>query len=150
MTANGLSSRCFRPRSLPTAPLVGRVAGEMPAAEALHGEDRTVQQQRDGVLERQRELRPAGGAADGLGVEAPVGRILVLAAAVGAHVERGHRRVRPVVGHRADDREARPAVRAVHERVAVAPVGGVEELAEAVVAGRDVGRDERGARRRLG
>ena len=58
--------------------------------------------------------------------------------------EAGHRRVRPVVGDAAHDREARAAVGAVEERVAVAPVGRVEQLAQAVVAGGDVGGDERG------
>ena len=42
-----------------------------------------------------------------------------------------------------DDREARSAVRAVDERVAVAAVGRIEELGEAVRAGRGVGRDQR-------
>ena len=53
-------------------------------------------------------------------------RVVVLAPARGAHRERGHRRQRPVVGDAAHDREARAAVRAVDERVAVAPVAGVE------------------------
>ena len=75
-------------------------------------------------------------------MEAPIQRILVLAAAVLAEPEAGHRRVRPVVGHRADDREARAALGAVHERVAVAPVGRVEQLAHALVAGGDVRRDQ--------
>ena len=50
---------------------------------------------------------------------------------------------RPVVGDAAHDREARPAVRAVDERVAVAPVRRVEQLGEALVAGRRVRRDRR-------
>ncbi len=66
---------------------------------------------------------------------------------------RAHREVRievigPVVGDVADDREARAAVRAVDERVAVAPVRGVEEFGEALGARGDVGGDER--QRRLG
>ena len=59
----------------------------------------------------------------------------------GAHLEAGHRRRRPVKGHAADDRESRAAVRAVDERVAVAAVVGVEQLVQAVGAGRGVGRD---------
>ena len=47
-----------------------------------------------------------------------------------------------------DDREARAAVRAVGERVAVAAVGRVEDLAQAVGAGGDVGQHERGLARR--
>ena len=80
--------------------LVGRVAGEVAAAEALHRDDRAVAERRDRLLERQRELRPAGGARDRLGVEATVGGVLVLASAVGAEREAGHRRVRPVVRDR--------------------------------------------------
>ena len=85
--------------------------------------------------------RPAVRAGVRLGVEAAVARVLVLGPAARAHREAGHRRQRPVVGDAAHDREARAAVRAVDERVAVAAVGGVEQLGEAVVAGRGVGRD---------
>ena len=48
-----------------------------------------------------------------------------------------------VVGNASNDREAGPALRAVDERVAVAAVGRVEELTQAVVAGGDVGWDQR-------
>ncbi len=48
--------------------------------------------------------------------------------ALGAHLEARHRGRRPVVGHRAGYGEARPAVGAVGERVAVAPVRWVEDL----------------------
>ena len=48
---------------------------------------------------------------------------------------------RPVVRHAAHDGEARPAVRAVDEGVAVAAVGGVEQLAKAVGADGGVGGD---------
>ena len=51
----------------------------------------------------------------------------------------------PVVGDAADDREARPAIRAVDERVAVAAVGRVEQLARGSRAGGGVRRHERGA-----
>ena len=64
-----------------------------------------------------------------LRVEAAVGGVLVLRPARRAHREAGHRRPWPVVGHAAHDREARPAVRAVDERVAVAAVSRVEQLA---------------------
>ncbi len=71
----------------------------------------------------------------GCGVEAAVGRILVLAATGGAQRKPGHRRAGAVVGNVRDDGEARPAVGAVDERVAVAAVGRVEQLAQAVGAG---------------
>ena len=68
------------------------------------------------------QRRPARRAGVRLGVEAPVGRVLVLGPAGRAHLEAGHRRQRPVVRDAAHDREARAAVRAVDERVAVAAV----------------------------
>ena len=91
----------------------------------------------------QLDARPADGAGVRLRVEAPVAGIVVLGLARRAHREAGHRRRRPVVGHAADDREARPAVRAVDERVAEAAIGRVAQLGEAVVAGRRVRRDQR-------
>ncbi len=122
--------------------LVGRVAGEVIAAEPLHGHDAPCAQQPHRLLQRQRETRPAVRARRRLGVEATVGRVLVLAAAGGAQRKPGHRRAGAVVRDGGDDGEARPAVRAVHERVAVAAVGRIEELAQAVVAGGGVGRDQ--------
>ena len=79
---------------------IGRVAGELIAAQPLHRQDVTAQQQgacgvessSDGTTRRRRGGRDAAGAAgvagDGLGVKAPVGRILVLATAVVAQRER--------------------------------------------------------------
>ena len=46
----------------------------------------------------EREVRAAGGAGDGLGVEPAVARVLVLAPARLAQLEPGHGGVRPVVG----------------------------------------------------
>ena len=110
-------------------------AGEVVAAEALDGEDLAVEQVLRGGAQRvldaldggavaleQPHLRPADRAGVGLGVEAPVQRILVLGLAGVAHLEARHRRQRPVVGDPLDDREARPAVRAVQKRIAVAAV----------------------------
>ena len=65
----------------------------------------------------------------------------VLAQALRALRERGHAGLRAVVGQGAGQRVARAALRAVDEGVAVAPVGGVEQLGQAVVAGGGVGRD---------
>ena len=120
-------------------PLVVGAAREVVAAEALDRDDRAVAQQRGGRRDRvagaghasadQRAPRPARRAGVRLGVEAAVARVVVLGPAGGAHREARHRRQRPVVGDAAHDREARPAVRAVDERVAVAAVGRVEELA---------------------
>ena len=123
-----------------------RPAGQVVAAEALDGHDRSGAQRFHRGRERlaaqpipEAQTRPALGAGVRLGVKAPVGRILVLGAAALAHRERGHRGERPVVWNVPHDREARAAVGAVDERVAVAAVGGVEELQQALVAGRAVG-----------
>ncbi len=122
--------------------LVRRVAGEVIAAQALDREDLAVAEEADRRLEAHRQLGAAGRAGDRLGVEAPVAWVLVLPPAVGAHREARHGRVRPVVRNPLDDREAWPALGAVDERVPVAAVGRIEELAQALVAGGDIGRDQ--------
>ena len=134
--------------------LVGRVAGQVVAAEALDRDDRALGEQaprRDHRVETdqvvaaaagQPQRRPAVVTGHRLGVEAAVGRVGVLGRAPLAQRQLGHRRVRPVVGQRDHDREARAAVRAADERVPVAAVGRVGQLGQAVVAGGDIGRDE--------
>ncbi len=87
--------------------------------------------------------RPADEASIRLRMKAPVSRVAVLLGALGAHREVAHRGHRPVVGHVADDREARAAVGAVDERVAVASVACREQLGDALGARRGVRRDER-------
>ena len=123
--------------------LVGRVAGEVVAAEALDGQDPPLEQQSGGLLDRHRQPWPALVAGDRLGVEAAVSGILVFAATGGTEREAGHRRAASVVGDGRHDREAGAAIRAVDERVAVASIGRVEELLQAVVARGGVRRDER-------
>ncbi len=135
------------PAALPVAQAadrrgVGGVAGEVVAPQALDRDDPPRPEVRHGG--RQGRLvacarrgsirpaigqpRPAAGAGHGLRVEAAVRRVRVLGGAVGAQRERPHRRPGAVVRQLLDDRRARPAVRAVRERVAVAPVGRVGEL----------------------
>ena len=141
------------------------VAGEMEAAEALDGQDLAGAQQIGGLTDGRRRAgfaaggqldhavslriqtqQPHAGAAHrtrvGLRVEAAVARVLVLPPAGRAQREAPHRRPLAVVGQVLDDREPGPAVGAVGERVVVAAVAGVEQLATAVVAGGDVRRDE--------
>jgi len=77
----------------------------------------------------------AGRTGVGLGVEAPVGRIVVLGLAGLAHPEIPHGRPRTVIGDIFDDGEPRSAVRAVDEGISVPPVPGIEQLGEAVLAG---------------
>ena len=67
---------------------------------------------------------PAVGAAHRLGVEAAVGRVVVLGRARPAHREARHRGGGTVVGQPRDDREPRPAVGARDERVPEPAVGG--------------------------
>ena len=160
ITANGFSSRRLRARRRRHGRVVARVDQEMEAADALHRDDPPVadarrrrraarrprSRQRAPVGIPERQLRPAVGAGVRLGVEAAVGGILVFGAAGGAHRETPHRGAGAVVGQVLDDAVARAAVRAVDERIAVAAVGGIEQLAQAVVAGGEVGQ-HRGAAR---
>ncbi len=136
--------------------IVARVDDEMKSTESLDGDDGAG---RDASLGRQqrfvaiaqrptfrvpeRQVRAAGRAGIGLRVEPAVARVLVFAPARLAHLEPGHRRVRPVVRQRLDDREPRAAVRAVGEGIAVASVGWIEDLGQALWTGGDVGQDQR-------
>ena len=126
----------------------------MVAAEALDREHAPGAQQGGRLGDRvagdaaaggvdQPQPRAAVGAARRLGVEAAVGRVVVLRRAGRAHGEPGHGGERPVVGHPPDDGEAWPAVRAVGERIAEAPGGGIADLGPALVAGGHVGGHER-------
>jgi hypothetical protein len=85
--------------------------------------------------------RPAGGAGHGLGVEAAVAGVLVFRAAGGAHLERRHGGLRPVIGQPVEDRQPRAAMGAIGEGVAMAPVGRVADFAQAIGAGGGIGRD---------
>jgi hypothetical protein len=64
-----------------------------------------------------------------LRVKPTVGRIVVFGSALFAHHKRLHRYVRPVVRQRLDDAETRATVRAVGERIAIAPVARIEDFA---------------------
>ena len=99
------------------------------------------------VLIPQAEPRPAHRAGIRLRMEAAVERVVILGPARRAHHEAAHRGVRPVVGHRVDDAEPRTAVRAVGEGIAIAPIGRVANLGQAIVAGCDVGHHQRASRR---
>jgi hypothetical protein len=129
----------------------------MKSPDALDGEDPPLEQgggrrayriagarHFGAVASRQPGARATVRTAVRLRVKAPVERVVVLRLAPVAHPEAGHRGQRPVVGHCSHDREARPAVGAVDERVTVAAVARIEELGEAFLAGRHIGRDERG------
>src|SRR5208337_2106453 len=78
-----------------------------------------------------------------LGVEAAVARVVVLCLALRAHREHFHRSVRPVVGQGFDDAETRTAMGAIREWITVAAIFWVENFAEAIRAGGNVGQHER-------
>ena len=118
--------------------LVAAPARQVEAAEALDGDDPPRAQRRGGgphrvggarqARRRRRRAAPTGrsaGHAFGWAWKRRSRGSSYSAWHAGAHREAGHRRQRPVVRDAADDREARPAVRAVDERVAVAAVGRV-------------------------
>jgi hypothetical protein len=137
--------------------LVVGATGEVVAADALDRHDLPAPQRNDGRRQRrltngsglrarpvqQCQRRSATRTGVGLGMEAPVGRVLIFGAAGIAHGKAGHRRQRAVVGNAANDGETRPAVGAVDERVAETTVGRIVQLAQAVVAHRRVGRHRR-------
>ena len=82
-----------------------------------------------------------------LGMEAAIGDGFVLATALGAHREARHRGSRPVVGNVARDREARPAIGAVGERIPITAAGRIENFGQAIAANRDIGRNRKPALR---
>ena len=89
-------------------------------------------------------MRAADRAGVGLRVKAAVARVVVFGLALRAHRERFHRGVRAVVGQGFDDAEARAAVRAVGERIAVTAVLRIENLAQTIGTGGDVRQHQRG------
>ena len=141
----------------------GRVARQVIAAEALDRDDLALEDQAAGRVDvvDQRDRRGARGvpavahqaragparvARDRLGVEPAVGRILVLRGARRAQREAGQGRRGAIVGHAGHDRQARAAVGAGRERIAIAPPERIEHLGRARRADRRVGGDL-GARR---
>ena len=77
-----------------------------------------------------------------LGVEAPVGGILVLSPARRAQRKAPHRRALAIVRKILDDREARAAVGAVGEGVLVPAIVGIKQLRAAGGTGGEVRRDQ--------
>ncbi len=89
----------------------------------------------------QPNTRPANPARIRLRVKAPIQRIVVFRLARRAHGELRHRGLRPVIGNPPRNREARPAIGAVQKRIAIPAVRRIEQLAQAIRAGRRVGRN---------
>ena len=131
------------------------IAGELKAPQPLDRQYLALTQQQRGpshglialgeqvaLAIAQCDLGTALGASVWLGVKAAIEGIIVLALAVGAHAKVAHGRPRTVIGHVLDDRESRPAISAVGKGIAIAPVCGIADLALAVGAGGDIGRDQ--------
>jgi hypothetical protein len=76
-------------------------------------------------------------------VKTPIVGVVIFALAFRAHHKALHRGVSAIVGQRFDDREAWTAIRAIGERVTKATIIGIENFAQTIAAGGDVGQDER-------
>ena len=153
--------------------LVGGVACQVKSAQTLDGDDTATGQQLNTAVDngvaglargadgRQRggfarliaharfaphDMRPAIKAGIGLRVKTPVEWVGILRGTLRTHGKTIHRRGRSVIRQRPDDGKARSAVSAVDKGVVIASVGGIEQLAQAIVAGGDIGRDERRVR----
>ncbi len=128
--------------------VVARVAYQVVAADALDRDDLAGAQGRDRLRQRggvvavggnarrdELQARPAGRAGDRFGMKPAVERVFVFAPAFRAHGERRHAGVGPVIGKLADERVTWPALGAVDERMTVAAIIRIAQLAQAVVAG---------------
>ena len=159
MTAKGLPTRRLRSRKVATAAIVGcvRRRGEIPRGPSPPRCAR-LRSRRGGLAEWDRTLhawppeshssgpRAAVPAGVGLGVETAIERDRRIRVWQAAHMAKDrHGSARAVVRDVAHDGETRPAIRAVDEGVAVAAVVGIEHLAQAIGADRDVRRDQRPA-----
>src|SRR5580765_445687 len=109
----------------------------MITAKPLQGADRAAAQFRRECCQRligfntftasisEFESWPACRAGCWLSVKAPIARIVILRAAIGAHLEFRHRGLLAVVGRAFDDRQPRTAIGAVEKGITVAAVGRV-------------------------
>jgi hypothetical protein len=92
------------------------------------------------VAVAQFQSRSAGGAGHRLGMKPAVEGLFIFALARFTEAKVRHGGLCPVIGHAADQRIAWPALCAVDERVAKAPVSRVGELRQAFVAGKIIRR----------
>ena len=143
MTAKGLTGR----RSV----FIPGVAAQVKAADALDGDDAAAGDDAPGLRNGlPAPLRPAQQihfgaavvAAHRLGVVAPRFGVGVFVFAGRTHGKGTHAGTFPVIGHGVENRQARPAGRAVDEGMEIAPVRRVEELGLAGVADSNIGRNE--------
>src|SRR5690242_19453385 len=117
-----LVASTFAPAQLAHDLVVLSIAGELKPAEPFDSKDPAGCQQTLGLWYFKSEGGAALRTSVGLGVEAPVSRIVVLGLAGGAHAEGGHGGRRPVIRNIANNRVPRPAIGAVGERITVPAV----------------------------
>ncbi len=137
----GLGLARLAPAQLGDRAFVRGVAHQVEAADSLERDDLAGTERVNDRRNRMRQARAADGAADRLGMEAAVGRVVVVARAGCAHGEGRHRGLRPVVGEPARQREARAAMRAGDERIPVETACRIEHIVEAGLAHRRVRHD---------
>lgn len=151
-----LGRATFRHTQAPHGRDVVRSTRELETTQAVDGRDASGEErgahewqralvvgQPGAIRALQGELRTAGRTAHRLGVETTIADVFVLAPARRAQREARHRSALAIEGERTDDREARPAVRARRERVAMSSIARIVELGAAGRAQTRVGRDER-------
>ena len=78
-----------------------------------------------------------------LGMETPVPWIAIFASTIDTHLELFHRGIGAIVGQRFYDGETRSTVGAVGEGITKAPILRIENLAQTIIAGRDVRQNQR-------
>ena len=131
--------------------LIRRVAAQMISADPFDSCDLAVCQKPAHVPDRIRsslrasddiDFGPAVVAADRLGVVASGCRIIILSLTIRTHREFLHRCPAAVIWERIQDRQSRTAGCAVDKRVKVSSVRRIIQLPPAVLAGRDIRRDE--------
>ncbi len=158
MTANGFSSRCLRARRLRTASWLRASTRSWKPPRPLRAtifparicsaawlQARRPRRRRSSPNEFQNcSCGPQTGQAVGSAWKRRSAGSRYSPRAVLAHREFLHRGVGPIVGERLDDGETRTAIGAVGKGIAKAAIVRVENFAQTILAGREVGQNERG------
>ncbi len=151
ITANGLSGRCFRSRSFATAasfrasarrwkppsPFIATILPARIASAAASSASCFAAIASPSAFQSASRGPHAGQAFGSAWKRRSVGSRYSSSHAI-AHRKDAHGRPRAIIGQRFDDGVSRPAMRAVRERIAIAPVAGIADFAETIVAGREV------------
>src|ERR1700683_5400781 len=80
----------------------------------------------------QRKRRTAAGASNWLRMDAAIGGVVIVTAAIAIHRPRTHGGIRPVVGQSEDDSVTRPAIDAADVGIAVSMIQWIKELSKAL------------------